>query len=168
MYKIIANFMMCALNIAFSVAFAQEFSFKPQTNTYATTPPKENTLSPQGFANSSTQAYQEQQAKIAAIASEKVKAAHIKNAKAAQATSKPTPDVTQKPAIPLEPQKPIRQENSDITTNRPVSETPPVQPAPVVQPYTGFQSPPSTGGNSGSAPSNTNQNSGGWGSSIKY
>jgi hypothetical protein len=180
MYKTIAAIMLIALNIVFSSAFAQEFSFKPApANTYtpstfsSTVPNKETALSPQDFANSSQKAYQEQQAKISALAAEQVSQEQINKAKAEQtAASKPAkkPNGTLE-QLTKEPPKPISQESPSVTASPVPAEAPPVQSSPAAQPYTGFQSPPpsTTGGNSGSAPpSNNNQNSGGWGSGIKY
>lgn len=170
MYKLIAIIITIVLSITVSASFAQEFSFqRPSAYTPNAPSSREATLSPDGFAKSSTRAYQEQQAKVAAIAAEKYNAEQMQ--RAAQAASKPAPGMTQKPAATLEqlPQKPISQPKPSIIASPAPAETTPA-PAPAVQPYTGFQSPPpSSGGsyNNGSAPSN-NQNSGGWGSSIKY
>ncbi len=165
MYRSTAVLVIIALTMIFTDAFAQEFSFKSTPAAYTpSTSTKDSALSPQEFADKSTEAYQEQQAKVAARVAEKVKAAEMNEARA---------KAQQKPQTTTAPQQPIRKESpSTMTSTTPApAEAPPTR-SPTTQPYTGFQSPPpaSTGGgyNSGSTPSNNNQNSGGWGSSIKY
>ncbi len=174
MYKMISILIILALFIASSVVFAQEFSFKPPPipSTSGSSP----SLSPEDFAKSSTQAYQEQQAKISALAGQKAQTAQMNKAKAATAASKPALDATQKPMTTMppqlnnEPQKPMPQESPSRIASPTPAETPST-PTPATQPYTGFQSPPPKSGgnyNSDGTPANNNQNSGGWGSSIKY
>lgn len=174
MYKTIVIIILCVLNITLSAVFAQEFSFSAPATSTNSTPSREPALSSEYFANSTNKAYREQQTKVAAIAAQEAKAEELNKIKADQAAAL-TPKTTQKPGTALEPptkeqQKTMNQENPSGAIPTPV-ETPPSQPSPPpAQPYTGFQSsPPSSGGsNSRSTPSNNNQNSSGWGSSIKY
>lgn len=180
MYKTLAAFIAAILNIGFSVTFAQEFSFNPPANlsTQSTTstmlPPREPTLSPEDFANSSTKAYQDQQAKVSELAAKQVQEAQTTKPNQASSVSKPMPAA--RPSLPVIPeqlstepkQKPINEVNHPGTLASPAPAATPAQ-SPIVQPYTGFQNPPSTHNdyNNGSTPRN-NQNTGGWGSSIKY
>jgi hypothetical protein len=172
MYNIVAILIAFALNIVSSASFAQEFTFKPPPSPSA--PVRQSAYSAEDFANSTTRAYQEQQAKVAAIADKQAKEAQMNKAAAMAKQAQGTagkPPASQEQVITA-PQKTMTQESS-TTAPKPVPVEAPPTPSPAAPPYTGFQSPPKTpssGGsyNSGSTPSNNNQNSGGWGSSIKY
>ncbi len=164
MYKTIAIMLLTALT---SVALAQEFSFNkppvstnPSSSSSSMTPAREPTLSSTDFANSSVNAYQEQQAKVSALAAQQLKDTQMNRA---ASIPKPAPGTMQKPAATIEPPKSIiNQEHPAINANPlPAAATPPA-----TQPYTGFQN-PSTSTPNRPAPNN-NQNSSGWGSSIKY
>lgn len=155
-----------------STSYAQEFSFKtPSPSPTFTSPsasmlPKRDpALSAQGFANSSANAYQAQQAKVSSMV-EKQQAKAMQDKAAASGTIQ-KPEMIQKPGT--EPPKTFIQDNTTPrATPQPVATSPATSAPQATQPYTGFQSsPPSNTGGSGSSP-NTNQNSGGWGTSIKY
>jgi hypothetical protein len=170
MYKTIAVIIVIVFNIGFSFAYAQEFSFTPPASSNPSssssniTPARESTLSSTDFANSSVNAYQAQQAKVSALAAQQLKDTQMNKTNQAGAAPKPIPEIMQKPATTPEPPKPINQESPNMNATPLPTATPP--PAPTTQPYTGFQKPSS---NYPSRPTpNNNQNSNGWGSSIKY
>lgn len=174
MSKTITSIILMILSAVCCVSFAQDFNFiKPSPITSSgssssSLPKREQALSPQGFANSSNNAYQTQQAKVAAIASQK-----MQENQANQAAALPsTPGAAQKPASTIEqltkePPKPITSPSISGSPTPRAAPPPPQSTPEAVQPYTGFQSSPSSSGASSPPPSN-NQNQGGWGSSIKY
>lgn len=173
MYNIVAILIVLALNIASSVTFAQEFTFKPPPNPSPSIATKAPAYTAEDYANSSNKAYQEHQAKIAAIASQQAKEAQMNKAAALAKQPPGTPGKTpsSQEQVIKAPQKTMIPEAPTTAPKNPAPTEAPPTPSPAVQPYTGFQSPPSTPSSSGSGsttPNNSNQNSGGWGSSIKY
>ena len=158
---------------------AQEFSYqnKPAsaTNTsrsrivIARNPP----LSAQGFSNSVDSSYRKQQSQVSQIAAQKLKEQQIqqtatKQTPAKQPNNVPKPTTTTLPS-PIETTTQQYRESAGSVPTSTTNEQPAATPAQTYQPYTGFQStPPANTG--GATPSNNQQkqNTGGWGSGIKY
>lgn len=171
MYKSCLKCIVIILSLALSVAIAQEeFSFQRtqpvvQSSAPSIVPARAATLSPQGFSNSTSSAYQKQQAKVAALAAQKMQenqAASVKPA-ASESISKPA----SAGSIPNSTSPTQNYPEASSSQTAPSSNNQQNQQSAPTQPYTGFQTQQGTD-NSSSTPSKTPSSGGSWGSAIHY